>query len=270
MSYILGQYNKNKTVHDDNIFMTLITEGDARRKAVSSDTGVIGSGSLFEDECIYIPSNLEISKTYYFHGKIKRMLTAQVFDIKIINYDAEGEDYLEQYIKTVTVGAGDPHEWVDIEFMFTPLATFDTILFQLQRSVVDYREEIRYPVIAFQELSQIENLISSRIKAGVRLIKIGVQSRPGMMICLNGEEIHIPRSGIYEIKNGIMSVNLFSAINSAKEETDVVVDWMQEINDAYDQSTTEEERKNIRSRCFFDSSKSRTIDSFTLDYIYEE
>jgi hypothetical protein len=30
------------------------------------------------------------------------------------------------------------------------------------------------------------------------LQKIGVQSEPGLLMCINGEEIHVGQSGIYE------------------------------------------------------------------------
>ena len=34
------------------------------------------------------------------------------------------------------------------------------------------------------------------------LLQIGVQSAPGLLMCINGEEIKVGRSGLYEILNG--------------------------------------------------------------------
>lgn len=283
MPYVLGQYNKNKTVPDDNIFMTLITTGTNRRRAASSDSGVSGSSNPFVNECCYISSGLSASRNYYFHGKIKRMLSAQTFYIKLVNYEEDTQvGDVEQYIKTITVAGGDEHEWVDIEFVFTPLIVFDTILFELQRDVSDYREMIRYPLIAYQELSQIENLITARIGIGIELIKIGIQSHPGLMMCINGEEIHTPRSGIYELKNGVMLVSFFSIVAPAKENETDLITWMNTVNTEVDDiearrkagEITDEEaealKAAINSRCFFATSKKRVIDSFTMDYMYRE
>ena len=271
MAYVLGQYNKNKTVPDDNIFMTLITEGTNRRKQTSTDDGVGGSVNPFTNECCYILNGLSAAQNYYFHGKIKRMLSAQTIYIKLINYEEDTQiGEVEQYIKTVNIAGGNLHEWVDIEFVFTPLLEFDTILFELQRTVDDYRQETRYPIIAYQELSKIENLISARIRSGIELIKIGVQSHPGLLMCINGEEIHTSRSGIYELKNGIILVSFFSVISAAKEQTTDLEDWMDLVNRLVDQARTEQEKAAINSRCFFGTSKKRIIDSFTLDYMYRE
>ena len=271
MAYILGQYNKNKNVPDDNIFMTQIEVGTNRRRAASSDDGVSGMSSPFVDECCYVSTGFSASKNYYFHGKIKRMLTAQTIYIKLVNFEQDTQTgEVEQYIKTINVAAGDVHEWVDVEFVFTPLIVFDTILFELQRTTYDYREEVRYPIIAYQELSQIENLISARIGVGMELIKIGVQSRPGLMMCINGEEIHTPRSGVYELKNGVILVSFFSIVSPAKEDTNEMIDWINSANDAYDAATSEAERAAIGSRCFFATDKTRIIDSFTMDYMYRE
>lgn len=286
MAYVLGQYNKNKTVPEDNIFMSYIDVGEQRRREVPSDSGVSGLNSTFQDECCYVSSGFSIAKNYYFHGKIKRMLSPQTFTIKLVNYNQEGRtDVVEQYIKTIAIGGGDLHEWVDIEFIFTPLVVFDTILFELQRTVEDYRDEIRYPIIIYQELSQIENLISTKIGIGTQLIKIGVQSHPGLMMCINGEEIHTPRSGVYELKNGVILVSFFSIVTAAKEDTNLLINKMNSINDQVDQIIADyeagiitkeeaERRKSlIRSECFFNTGiypKTRTIDSFTMDYMYKE
>lgn len=283
MSYVLGQYNKNKHVPDDDIFMTPITSGTPKRRANNGDTGVEGVASIFEDECIQV-DGLVNTKNYYFHGKIKRMTSSQTFYIKLCNYSPSSqEETVEQYLKTITVAKGDPDEWVDVEFLFSPLVSFDCILFELQRTVDDYRTEIRYPLIAYEELSIINNIISSRIVDGVKLIKLGVQSRPGLLMCINGEEIRTSRTGIYELKNGVMTVSFFSVCSAIKEAGSDMSDWIATVNAQIDEiirereageiTAEEAERRKaaIHSACFFGSLKqARSIDSFTLDYMYQE
>ena len=283
MSYIVGQYNKNRNIPDDSDFMTLVTSGTAKRRNTSGDSEVSGITGIFKDECVQV-SALVNTSNYYFHGKIKRMIsTDQIFYIKLVNYSVVGTDEVEQYLKTITVSRGNPDDWVDVEFIFSPLVTFDCILFELQRTQFDYKEEERFPVIAYEELSIVNNIISTKIKDGTKLIKIGVQSRPGLLMCINGEEIRTCRTGIYELKNGMMTVNFFSVCSPIKESGTDMSSWIANVNNQYDAIIARQEageitnqqaaelKSAINSNCFFGSGKQgRSIDSFTLDYMYKE
>ena len=271
MGYILGQYNKAMNA-DDGIFMTQITTNcEPKRKVISTDIGVTGESlNPFQNECIYISEGLQNSKSYYFHGRIKRLVSNQIFYIKLINFNDAPGTQVEQYIKTITVQGGNTSEWVDVEFIFKPLIAFDSILFELQRTVEDYRTETRYPVIIYEELSTINNIIKEKIATDISLIKIGVQSRPGLMMCINGEEIHTSRSGVYEIKNGVILVSFFSVVTSATE-LEVNLRGLEYTLSALSDSLTEAEKKaTIMSKCIFSNLKARKIDAFTLDYMYEE
>lgn len=294
MSYVLGQYNKVKG-QDDAIFLTQLSVGTADRKATGGDAEVVDATNFFEDECVKV-DNFVVSKYYYFHGKIKRMSTDQTFYVKLVYFNPEGsEGEMEQYIKTINVSKGDIDEWVDVEFIFAPLLAFDCILFELQRTSADYKTETRYPKLAYEELSEINNIIPSKISDGAKLIKIGVQSHPTLMMCLNGEEIRTCRTGVYELRNGMMTISFFSVVAPLKEhETidaegiphSIVSNWINEINAEIDEITAKQEaglitnleaeelKKAVHSKCFFNPSEApkddRVIDSFTLDYMYEQ
>ena len=158
----------------------------------------------------------------------------QTFVIKLINFNNTSST--EQFIKQITVQGGNREEWVNIEFIFNPVVTFDTILFQLQRTIDDYQGVIRYPKIAYQQLGSINNIINSKIGNNISLLKIGVQSHPGLTMCINGEEIHVSRSGIFELKNGILPISFFSVVNPATEVNQSLSDinsvegWKIDIN----------------------------------------
>jgi len=286
MSYVLNQFNqpvvdKSDTSSSVNqTYMTQLTGGTPRRKESASDSGVGNvSESLFYDECVQLASPLVEGASYYFHCKIKRLLSDQVFYIYLINYNSTEEKPSTQYLKTITVSGGDVADWVDFELIFSPLLNFDCILFQLQRTIEDYRIATRYPYICYEELSRINNIITSKTSAKSGLFKIGVQSRPGLMMCLNKEEIHVGRSGVYEVNNGIVVVDFFSVAAAATENPeganplvnpdtgdiltiDQYLDYMASL-------PIVEGKNNTNSRCIFDNSKERRIDAFTLDYMYE-
>lgn len=279
MAYVLNQYNYNTSSSSSN-FMTYITDGTVMRKSSGGDNEVLSTqDSLFEDECILIPNGLSSSNNYYFHGKIKRMESSdQVFNIKLMKNEASSsEEDIEQFIKSITIAKGDENEWVDFEFIFTPYDTFDLIMFELKRTAEDYRVGNRYPKIVYEELSIVNNIIPIITTPGVEFIKIGVQSRPGLLMCINGEEIRIGRAGIYEFKNGVILINFFSVVAGGAETGTAMYDAMNQINVDWAAAELIEDLDQrqaalaaIQSVCFFGSTKTRTIDSFTLDYLYRE
>lgn len=280
MAYVVGQYNHSKNSGDDESFINLIVSGTATRyQESSSGTSELNS---FKDECLKV-NNLSSSEYYYFKCQIKRLETQQIFNLKLINFNnTSADNTTEQYIKTITIQGGKPDEWVNVECIFHPIIQFDTILFQLQRTLEDYRETSRFPKIAYQELGTINNLITSKIRTGINLLKIGVQSHPSLAMCINGEEIHISKTGVYELKNGILPINFFSVVNAAKEESPILKNWMDNIGQicleteerVLSGEITREEAntiyENIESRSFLDTEKTVVIDAFTLDYMYEE
>lgn len=258
MGYIVEQYNKSDT-EDVSKFMSFVIDGEPIRVPERSDTGIMGikTSNPFFNEGVKV-SLLEASKNYYFHGKIKRNISeTQVFYIYLINQQDTSLTANQQFLKTITIQSGTG--WVDIELIFTPFVNFDTILFKLQRSVVDYdANTCRYPTIIYQELSEINNLLTSfNIKS---LYKIGVQSRPGFLMCINGEEIRTGKSGIYELKDGFITINFFSAVAAAKDP-----DNLQQLMDTLIDSTY----TNSSSTCLFNKNKTRIIDNFSLDYVYK-
>ena len=161
MAYIIGQYNHNSASMDDSSFITPITTGTVKRKEESSDSEISGLTPIFTNECIS-GLNLNTSNYYYFRCQVKRMTSSQTFSIKLITYDDDGINKIEQFIKQVTIRGGDREEWVSVELIFHPIVTFDTILFELQRTLEDYREASRYPKIDYQQLGIINNLIPDK------------------------------------------------------------------------------------------------------------
>lgn len=285
MSYVLDQYNqKNVEVSDlsnTSIYMSSGFTGTPRRKKEDEDSGISSEAlSLFYNECIQTDSAMSAGSTFYLHVKIKRLVSAQRFYLYLTNYSIEeSEEAKTQYVKTIDIQAGDPNSWADCEVVFSPLIDFDCILFQLQRTIDDYRTATRYPRIVYEELSEVNNIITSQIGYGTELIKIGVQSHPGLIMCINGEEIKIGRSGIYEIRNGIISVNSFSVLQAAEEDPDgsnplrtkdgkiaSLEEYLAEV--AAESDITSASATN--SRCIFSNSKLRGMDAFVLDYMYKE
>ena len=95
---------------------------------------------------------------------------------------------------------------------------------------------------------------------------MGIQSEPGLITAINGEEIRLGRSGVYEFRNGLLQINSFSVVSPGT--MGVNMDNIKaDIDAAY--PTTDLETTDL-SICLFDKVSSRDLTDFSLDYIYEE
>lgn len=257
MSYILGQYNYNNS--EKEWIAPLSFDANIKTISNSVDIGTGNNSSIsFEDIALKFDGVLSMGSTYYCHCKIKRIKTVQDFTLKLIDFEGTQESP-EQFIKTIKIFGAESDEWVDVQFTFTPQAEiFDTIVFNLTRISEDFIQEKRNSFIVFLEFGEVQNILIE-MSNNKPLIKMGIQSRPGLKMMINQEEISIGRTGIYEIKNGEIKINYFSLVNSAINKT----------NEELNELVKDEENKRAVS-LISDTPKVRTFESFTLDYIYEE
>lgn len=165
-------------------------------------------------------SSLSPSNTYYFTFSVNRL--------PINTYTADGNDYskitfgvyllsnkggnayeIKQSLGSFTVvpyAKEDEDKIVNFELIFTPNDIYNYIGFVISRNTYDYMKgdegARRLPLVKAPndnqpKLGQLNNFFSD-----ITATKIGVQSRPGLLMCINGEPIRIGRSGVYEINNG--------------------------------------------------------------------
>lgn len=267
MAYILGQYNHNKEKQKN--WIQCLKKENCQFTMVYSKAG---QDNLipFEDTALQLVASSNgknnvfiLGQTYYCHCKIRREQEHQKITMKLINFinndiDANEEDEnYEQYIKIINIQEGNG-QWVDIQFTFTPQGNdFNTILFNLARTNSDYVSTPRKTMVICLELGVINNITDIfPVNEGRLLLKIGVQSRPGLRMVINREEIYTGRTGVYEIKDGEIKINFISmiapSIDINEEELTSII-------------------PNTNAAILFDRvPEVRTFDSFTIDYIYEE
>lgn len=101
---------------------------------------------------------------------------------------------------------GENSPQASFETIFTPNDSYAYLGFVLSRTQYDYlsligpRDDIRGN-IDFSEkgdLCTINNILPRQ-----RVDKIGIQSRPGSLLCINREAMRIGRSGTLEVNNGV-------------------------------------------------------------------
>lgn len=240
-TYRVNQYcqEKSKVPYTDvenEKYMTRINQGQA-----STRLNIINGVA---DSCVYLGDGnfLTAGATYYLHTQIKQDPTVNYsYEVFLVNY----EKYeTEQYIGEIEVqpGTGQAH----FECTFTPLQTeepwFNTIVFKCSEKVTGK--------ILYQELYLVNNIINSAVFGDSKyknFVKMGIQANYGDRFCINGEMIMVGKSNIYEIYNDNIRVYSFSCINRCLENPS--------FND---------------SRCDFAVAKTRNVNAFILDYMYED
>lgn len=137
------------------------------------------------------------------------MNSKQTFYLKLINFVSSEEilsENNEQIIAEYTVSESKVEdEWENFEVIIAPNKNYEAIYWDLQRSVSnDYlaASDIqlqgaigRKMTVKINQFSIIKNIIKDIDK----IIKIGVQGPPALLMCINGEQIRIGKTGIFEI-----------------------------------------------------------------------
>lgn len=169
--------------------------------------------------------NIINSQNYYYlrFGVQRRSDTEQIFYLKLRNL-SETEDN-EQVIDEFKVGRGTGIQYFEV--IISPNATYNQILWELYRTVYDYSlsnpdgtqgriMEIKEDY-TYTRLTNVLTFLKSSYNDLEYLTKIGIQGPPSLLMCINGEQIRIGNTGIYEINRDdihITSIN-FVPKNSA-------------------------------------------------------
>ena len=215
MSYQIGQFRRPQmSSYYDEIDEEYITQGLKQTDVQYGDTQSL----VFQNPCITLSNSgiLTSQNFYYLRFKVKRRNDSiQRFYLKLQNSNdsEESDQQQQQIIDEFKVEQGEGYTY--FETIIAPNTTYDQIVWQLRRTILDYSiqedatENIRVGrimQIEIENYAKIKNVIDflqqnyTNLKG---LAKIGVQGPPSLLMCINGEQIRIGKSGIYELNNGI-------------------------------------------------------------------
>lgn len=228
MPYNIGQIRKTST---DNTYLNDLS-------IVEDRINVAGyAGRIFEDYAIQLADGqFNANNTYYLRFTLRRITPtdyiipatatspaspsedAQLMNIKLqlLKDKTENGEYplgtyqviqsnlrVEPYIADEHTNINSPY--ASFEIIFTPNDTYKYLGFVLIRSQYDYiyaaRNAINTDTIDLDtkgDVCTINNILPRQV-----VDKIGIQSRPGSLVCINREAMRIGRSGTLEINNGI-------------------------------------------------------------------
>lgn len=203
MSYNIGQFRRPQL----GSYSTPLSMELGRQQI----EGVSSADILFYNACGNLSGdNIMNSRNCYYlrFGVKQRKDSEQVFYLKIRNV-SETEDN-EQLIDKFKVASGTGT--VYFEAILSPNATYNQVLWELQRTALDYNmlnadgtsgrvmDVVDY---TYTRLIDVLATLKSTYPDMRYLTKIGIQGPPSLLMCINREQIRIGKTGIYEINNGI-------------------------------------------------------------------
>ena len=175
----------------------------------------ISTAVIFVDNVISLTDALKPTeqdgiraKNYYIRFRIYKKANPQTIIIKLINTNKQTDNI--QNLRTIVVDAGRETEYNTYEIVIPPNNNYNQIKFELQRELEDYNKKnsdgtygriCKVEVIRLDEIYNVIDYLTTIINKSA-LLQIGVQSAPGLLMCINGEEIRVGRRGLYEILNG--------------------------------------------------------------------
>ena len=173
--------------------------------------GVTSEDILFYNACGNLSGDnvMNSQNCYYLRFGVKqRSDSEQAFYLKIRNVsETEDNEQLIDEFK-VTRGTGT----VYFEVILSPNATYNQVLWELQRTALDYRmlnaddtygRVMNVVDYTYTRLIDVLTTLKSTYTGMEYLTKIGIQGPPSLLMCINREQIRIGKTGIYEINNGI-------------------------------------------------------------------
>ena len=209
MSFQFGQFRRNQ-------LSSFLTPLSYELTTITSQS-TISSAVTFLDNILILSGNNIIkpteldgvrTKNYYIRFKVYKKANPQTIKIKLVNTNKTSDNI--QVLKSIVVEGGRESDYSSYEIVISPNNTYNRILFELQRELEDYNtinQDGTYGRICniyIDRLDEVYNVINhlSSLINKTSLLQIGVQSAPGLLMCINGEEIKVGRSGLYEILNG--------------------------------------------------------------------
>ena len=217
MSYQIGQFRRPQI---NSYYTPLTMELDYQETQRLANENIVfhdACGSLSGDNIINNRNN------YYLRFGIRQRLDAeQTFSLKLQN-SFEAEDN-EQLIETYTIKRGNGISY--FENILSPNETYNKIIWELERTSLDYQivnqdgsygRMLQLQIVNYSRLIDVLTNLKSSYSNLNYFTKIGIQGPPSLLMCINGEQIRIGKSGIYELNNE--DINIISISFVPKEST---------------------------------------------------
>ena len=210
MSYNIGQLRRNQ-------ISSYSTALSYRQDLIRNENSIID----FYDQCMYLSGANVVSSIYSYYLKFEVTQLPEVtqeFSIRLQSDEVTVDNIQNIRSFVVKRGLGT----TTFELIFTPNSNYNQIVFELKRLALDFYIDNgdgtrgKIMKIKILQFDRVINVISSYLAKNypgmTSLKKIGIQGPPGLLFCIDGEEIRIGRSGIYELYNEDIAISYMGFI----------------------------------------------------------
>lgn len=227
MAYNIGQFRRTSNINDyyEDISNDFVIQYFQERLSELTST-------VFFENAYYDFSNtgnkMNKQNYYYLNFSVKKMNSIQNFYLKLKNLTQSDDDFSdnnEQIIAEFTVPQSTiEDDWADFEIIIAPNKTYGQLYWDLRRTISnDYLSTSdmqvegaigRKMTIVINQFAIIKNIVKDINK----IVKIGVQGPPSLLMCINGEQIRIGKTGIFEINEDNVSISFVGFIPKVKND----------------------------------------------------
>ncbi len=217
--YQIGQFRRTQ-LPIDRYKITKQGKIESVKSHFKSSNGEADDSFVCENKGLLLEGSnvLDNQTSYYLKFTVyKKTSGEQSFDLILKNSDVSNKETqtIESFVAAKLVEE-EKNNKVTFEVIISPNSTYNQIVFDLDRTSIDLKEANqekedvvgRVMNIEVNDFYAIHNIIedlSSNLNYSdlEELAKIGVQGPPGLIMCINREQIRIGRTGIYELNNGM-------------------------------------------------------------------
>lgn len=225
MAYNIGQFRRTSNINDyyEDISNDFVIQYFQERLSELTST-------VFFENAYYDFSNtgnkMNKQNYYYLNFSVKKMNSIQNFYLKLKNLTQSDDDFSdnnEQIIAEFTVPQSTVEDdWANFEIIIAPNKTYGQLYWDLKRTISnDYLSTSdmqvegaigRKMTIVINQFAIIKNIVKDINK----IVKIGVQGPPSLLMCINGEQIRIGKTGIFEINEDNISISFVGFVPKVK------------------------------------------------------
>lgn len=225
MAYNIGQFRRTSNMNDyyEDISSDFVIQYFQERLSELTST-------VFFENAYYDFSNtgnkMNKQNYYYLNFSVKKMNSIQNFYLKLKNLTQSDDDFSdnnEQIIAEFAVPQSTiEDDWMDFEIIIAPNKAYGQLYWDLRRTISnDYLSTSdmqvegaigRKMTIVINQFAIIKNIVKDINK----IVKIGVQGPPSLLMCINGEQIRIGKTGIFEINEDNVSISFVGFIPKIK------------------------------------------------------
>lgn len=225
MAYNIGQFRRTSNINDyyEDISNNFVIQYFQERLSELTST-------VFFENAYYDFSNtgnkMNKQNYYYLNFSVKKMNSIQNFYLKLKNLTQSDDDFSdnnEQIIAEFTVPQSTiEDDWTNFEIIIAPNKTYGQLYWDLRRTISnDYLSTSdmqvegaigRKMTIVINQFAIIKNIVKDINK----IVKIGVQGPPSLLMCINGEQIRIGKTGIFEINEDNISISFVGFVPKVK------------------------------------------------------